>query len=74
MGPAFRLASQIIISFTLFPVGVLAVKRSYATLPTTFPEVVWDQLHVDYSNNSNVSDLHTPTNGWIILLHIQGCC
>ncbi len=56
MGPAFRLASQIMISFTLFPVGVLAVKRSYATFPTTLPEVVCDQLHVDYNEDSNSSN------------------
>lgn len=39
IGPALMFASQIMISFTLFPVGVDAVNRSYATSVTTDPVV-----------------------------------
>ena len=40
MGPALKLASQIMISLTLDPPAVFEVKRSYATSATTVPEVL----------------------------------
>jgi len=46
MGPAFQLASQIMISLTLAPPGLLAVNKSYATFATMFPLLDWDQLNV----------------------------
>ena len=47
IGPALKFANQIIISLTLLPVGVDAVKRSYATSATIDPEVDWLHCHVD---------------------------
>lgn len=46
IGPALRLASQIIISLTFEPPEVLEVNKSKAILATTVPEVVWLQVHV----------------------------
>ena len=46
IGPALKLASQIMISFTFEPPAVLDVQRSYATFATIEPDVLCDHRHV----------------------------
>ena len=48
MGPAFMLASQIMISFALEPPTEVEVNRSYAMSATTFPVVVCFHDQADY--------------------------
>ena len=55
IGPALKLASQIMISFTFEPPEVLDVKRSYATSATIVPDVVCDHCQVDCRLDKGVS-------------------
>ena len=56
IGPALKLASQIMISFWFDPPAVFEVKRSYATSATIVPEVLWDHDQVDYGHKEQSAD------------------
>jgi len=67
IGPALKLASHIMISFTLAPPAVVEVKRSYAISATIVPEVLWDHFHVAGMLLIAESFLLRPELSWMLV-------